>query len=256
MSTFWINDAPIEDYGLDVLRGSRGWLDGLALSYQAQPIPGSFGQLLDADGFTADARVLELAVQMRPASLAVRKLILSTLYQLSTGLVQIRANDTPDRFIEAKLMAAIASGDLIRPQCLGTLRFVAVDPRFFASALSCVHVPPGVRTPIPLGEAGARVNLYLSGILTSSVVTIRSGRTGETLGTMTLSGTLSTAQWLRLRLDRRQLVLGSGNPAAETDAYSWKGTSDMWATLEAGDQPDLTISAGDGLILSRRAYPV
>lgn len=261
MTDLWINDRPDTDYSVRVAQLS-GWLSFPVRSIPGVAVVGSHGEVVTGTGIRSEPRRLDILLDRTGTSLSERRSGISSLFQALNAKVQIRLGDDPTRFVEAYLIHADATGPgapaFVDPDALIPLSFLAVDPLSYAVQNWDRPVLPSVRTVVPMGTAGSRVQIDLGGATTATTVRFRHGHTGAVLYDMTLTGTPSSSEYVRLRHARQTIKKYSGTPATETDVYSWKGSLDVWPVLDPADG-SVTVelvgsTPGRGYMMGRKGY--
>jgi hypothetical protein len=262
MAGLFLNDRDIADYGCDLARPITGWMAFPIRQLPGVALVGSHGEVLTGTGVRTQPRRLDLTLYRPGTSVAERRSGISQLFQALNGKVQIRLSDDPNRFVEAYLIESNPTGpgfsEFTTSAALIPLSFLAVDPLYYAVLPWDRPVLPSIRTVIPMGTAGSRIEIDLMGASTSTLLRFRHGSTGAVLYDMTLTGTPSSSEFLRLRFSKQTIKRYSGTPAAETDSYSWKGSLDVWPVIDPADGA-VTVelvggTPGRGIMRGRVAY--
>lgn len=260
LTTISADGKPLEDFGLVVLRPLSGWADFPETQLELLGVAGSIGRIASPYGTTIEPRSIDIRVKLLPTTLAGRKAALTALYQaLGNRLVGLTFADAPDREVFAILVGGVGSGpgagaaELVDPEAVVELKFLAPDPLFYDLRIWNRTLLVDTAKPVPIGDAGSRLELLLYEI-SACTVQVHNGLTGVLLYEMTLTGTLTATQWLRVVFAGQRIRLVTGNPYTEADAYGWKGVDDVWPRFDPKDAPTITIDQGRGLLLGKRAY--
>lgn len=228
----WINDARVEDLGLEV-EDLSGYNDGTAPSFGTLSFPGMVGGYATGPG-TTDARVVRLAAYLTPASLAEQEAALDTVADALQGVLELRFGDAPD-----KVLLGIAGKPAWQPLGVGmvdgegivTVDITCADPTKRSRYPTSVSFG-SVRKPLPVGTLSSVGLLQVMGPATNPVVTIR-GANGEVSSQLGFTATLTNAEYLEVDLGRKTVAKVTSGTRAGALA-SWDGSTDFFA-LDPGD---------------------
>lgn len=257
MTDLWVNDAPIENF-LCAVTSLGNWHAMASINFPMVTIPGAFGQIPNATGAGATPRQLPIGLYFTPATFTARKAALATLLAQCSGTVRVRAADAPTRFVEAILTGsggAIYGPDFVNAAADLQINFVSGNGIAWERDATVVSIPTGIDTDVSgaLGTVTVRGLLQLTGVSGSAVVTVKD-RTGATLMTLTLTGTLAAGEYLILNGYTQTISRVTG--ASVVDAFSWKGSTDKFPVFDPIDGPQINLSGGAvGQFFARKGYP-
>lgn len=263
MGTFIVNGTDLSDFGL-ILEDVQPWLSGLKLTRALTAMPGFTGSI-PSDAATVESRLVTLSTYANTLSFAARTALQDALADLfSNGMNEITSPDQPSRVMRGFYLGT--ETDIAAPRLLSTdgrfrVSWLCPDPtkydrepRGLTLGTTPVLVPAGT---LPMGGVW-RVMGPLSGAITMTYRAL----TGIPLGAFTVSGTLTSGEYLDVDLDRREITKYSSVGVA-SDAYAWKSSTAYWFRLDAGDSVrvgdqwaslEQSIAAGGGLFSYRRAW--
>jgi hypothetical protein len=248
----WVNDKPLEDYGVVVTRLS-GWWSTAARSYEAIPIPGRAGAWLSDFGGALGPRSLSIGLRTTGTTMTARRGILATLYEACRGTLEVRTNDDPTRFSFAVLSQASGIAldpALLEPRLDVQLELVAHDPYFYAVVPSVAAIPVGLRRSMATGTAPHGGVVRLAGPGTNPCVFTVRDRGGTVRHTMTLATTWSSAEYVELDLDQWTILRWNG--ATSTNFLEFLGTTETFAAFDPSDGPVAEVSGCAGATLTYR----
>jgi hypothetical protein len=247
-----------------------GWLDGPSSQRQATALPGVLGAI-PATLATTPPRELTLTLRVAATSLTERAERLATLQDALAGLLIVRFSDTPDRFLRcvagpltvasidpahSMTTAAASLSVSVTLICYDAASYDG-EPRILALSTAPVAVPLGT-----LPSVGVIRWQGAWAVSTARTLTYR-GASGIAYGALTITtpsgDSLASGDHLEIDLARRYLtkVTAAG---VRTNVYAWLTSGDWFAFDPAdGDRaaarwPTLTLSAGSGTLLYRRAW--
>lgn len=263
--TMYVNGRDVAAFGLTLVRDNfKGWIDYPEVEHVGVAMVGTHGEVLTATGLRTKPRVLDCTFQLKSTTLAARRSQLSGIYREFAAPVEISFLDDPNRYVVGKMVQSPGRGvggpELVDPDVLVPMRFIAADPLYYERTPFQKALQVGFRVHIPMGTAGALVDVYLWGWTSASAtIRVRHGVTGVILNDMVLTGIPSSTEYIRLFMNRQLIKRYSGTPAVETDSYSWKGSTNAWPVLDPSDGlPTIEIVSGAtngvGLLLGRKAH--
>ena len=250
-TTIAINGVPVETLGLTPSNLS-GWLDGPAYGYQTSEVIGRYGQAVTGVNVTANPKVLKFTGYLQPASLAARRTALDALSKALTGRLEITTTDDPTRALYAYLTAmpvrtvgpALLSG---QPQAFVDVTLTAFDPLWYDLTPQVMAIA-AASTPAAFSTAGTapyrRAQIVLNGAMSGTVtITLKDG-TGATKGTLRLTGTLTSAEFLVLDLDPDVATITKWSAGVATDAITWLNRADGFGAfiIDPLDAPTIEAS--------------
>lgn len=260
-TTLLVNGTDLTDLGL-VVENIEPWLSGPRLTRALAQIPGYTGALV-GEAATSESRVITATTLARTTTWAARKALLDQLSDLCmTGVCELVTADDTSRVMYGLYTESVS--DLVAPRLVNTegrmtVGWVCPDaakydiqPRGYALSSTPKAIPLGT---LPSGGIW-RIMGALSGACTLTYRNLL----GTALGTLTVSGTLTSSEFLDVDLDQRTITKWSSAGVA-SDAYSWKSASTYWFRLDPGDGDRTTgvwgtleQSAATGIFMYRRAW--
>jgi hypothetical protein len=211
-------------------------------------------------------RTLTLSVDVRPALMTSRPAVLDALTRRLAGVLEIVRSDAPERAWYGVLQQATATlpaGNLVNPLTVLDLTFAVPDPRRAdrdtqTRALSATPVA----CPTGTGTSAPTVRLFGASTAVVDPAVVLRRPSGETVATLTLSGSLGADTWLDIDCGSEWLYLYTAG--TRTNALAWL-TGGAFPLLDGDDAsgPDgpyptlaLTSASGTptGLVLWRRSW--
>jgi hypothetical protein len=254
MTDLWVNDRDIADYGCVVV-DVAGWWDAPTRALQSVQIPGRMGPWATNIASQVAPRSLAVRLLLTPASMAARKAALASLYSALQGVVELRLNDDPYRFTYVVLSGGSATSlaqALVESRMDVTLKFDATDPLFYDVTWNAIAIPIGstVRRTIPIGTAPFGGVLRLTGAGTNPCTVTLRDQAGNSVQTMTLATTWTTAEYVEIDCD--QWTVKKWSAGAATNILSTLGALEQPLIFSPEDQPTLTITGCGGAVLYYR----
>lgn len=258
MTIVWLNDVPIEDYGIG-LTEANPW-DAVSFEYASTPVIGQIGSVVSPNGF-GGPRTLTLSGILKPSSVANRRSLLDRLNgDLSKGLVEIRVQDDEDRFVLGRYTGASfgrfsGSEYAALSYVTATLSFVCDDPTWqdrYAQSLAF----GATRTEIPLGRLPSWPLIYVEGA-TNPTIRYRSS-TGDILYSMGLTVTVASDE--ALRIDMGLQTIDEIDSGVRSNGISYLTSGDFFAVdpgdgdPDASSWPTLEITSGSAVAYYRRRW--
>jgi hypothetical protein len=212
------------------------------------------------------ARTLILSVDVRPAAITNRPAVLDALTRRLAGVLEIVRDDAPQRAwygVLQQVTAEMPAGNLVNPLTVLDLTFAVPDPRRVDrdTQLRALSATP-VACPTGTGTSAPTVRLFgASTAVVDPVVVLRSPG-GETLSTLTLTGSLGSNTWLDIDCASEWLYLYTAG--TRTNALAWLagGAFPLLdgddAAGPAGPYPTLAVTSTSGtptgVVLWRRSW--
>lgn len=259
--TIFINGRDLSDVGLE-LTAIRGWFDLPSLSRSAEQLTNTTGHALGT-GVRVNSRTVELGFYLKPQLLADRATAMDAVADTFTGLCELRFVDKPGRVIRAyaEAVTTVAENEtvgMIEPALSLRVTMVAYDALVY-DIEPTVAALTTANTEIPLGSAPSGGILTLMGSFSSVVITYKN-HAREVVGTLTLTGTVNSDEYVEVDLNNRTITKISNTGVRDETAYSMK-SSGSWFQLDPGHGnrtvgawPTLSLSAGTGVLIYRKAW--
>jgi hypothetical protein len=257
MTDIWINGRDIVDFRC-VATSLSGWSDLSSAQLDAVAISGRAGSWL-AIPATYPRRTMRFGLYFTPTSVATRKTELDALMLALQGVIEVRINDDPNRFVYARVASSslegVGSASLAIREALLDLQLESTDPYFYALVAEVTHIlcDGATYTAVPVGTAPQGGFLRLVGAGTSPCTIVIADRAGTPRYTMTLTTTWTAAEYVDIDFD--QWTITRWNNVTSTNIMATLGTTETFPIFDPGDAPMVKITnAVSATYYSRKAY--
>lgn len=259
MTDVWVNDRPIEDYGLQASNLAPWWFP-VGLRLPANPVPGRRGERITDRGATSVARRIPLVTLLSATTVADRLTKLDAIARDFTGVLEIRVSDDPERVGYGTLESGSLSffgPQLVGPDVTPTYELVCSDPVKYDRRSQLLVIPnAAIPVAVPCGTVGHRGKLWIMDTLASRAIDVVAGD-GSVTSRTRLTGTLAANEYLELDMDRDSPTITHVAGSTRTDAFTWLNPLDGFPVFDPLDRPALRHNGAGALVLSyRRAYNV
>jgi hypothetical protein len=201
-----------------------------------------------------------ISVLFSPSSLQNRRDLVNAFFRAMAGRIEIATIEDPTKVCYGVLTTApatfIGASPLAVLPTKADLTFLCADPLWYdvtpqAAAIGAANVD----VTLPLGNASARMRRVLvrvSGAVSSPLnITLKNGA-GDTLAVMTISVSLTSAEYLEIDCDLFTVTKYSGGVA--TDQTAQLGLAQDFFALDPQDAPTLRIDQGTAMAYYYRAF--
>lgn len=254
--SLFANDRPITDFNFRVT--SFDWLHTASRSLPTVGFVGRGGADFVEQGTALLPRVIPLSLNVRPATLAQRRTWYDALWAALEGEIEIRVADDPTRVLYGMLQegtGGVAPPAFIEPGADPVLSIVCANPAWtdrYAQLLVAANANQPKTVPCGTAPHGGRI--WVRDGASSRTVSVLNFR-GETVCSMTLTGSLSANHYLEIDCDNGVVWDVTGITKVDvTGTWTQAGTDDF-PVFDPRDKPMIQHSgSGDIHLLYRRNY--
>jgi hypothetical protein len=148
---------------------------------------------------------------------------------------------------------------MIEPALILRVNMVAYDSAVYDNEPTVLAVTTTPRA-IPLGTAPSGGTLYLMGSMSGTVTVTYASHTGETAGTLALTGTLAADEYLEVDFSERTITKVSNAGVRDETAYSFKSAGNWFpfdpahGVRSTAAWPSIAVSSGTAVLIYRKAW--
>lgn len=251
----WLDELPAEARGLRPLT-----LDHLRVPARRIPTVGLLGRAgaTPAGAVTWEPRQVPIACFLPSATPVARRLQLDAIAADLAGTFSVRVNDA----LERELLGILTGLDgnpvrprLTRPNALPDFLILCPDPIWRDTVEQQTAAIGGAAAVIPCGSHPHLGRTWVQDAASSRTLTLRNGR-GESLRTLTLTGTLTAGQYLEVDHELQTVTRIDG--LTRTDVTdTWAPADAAYFVFDPADRPRLQHGGtGDLVHFYRRRWLV
>ena len=250
----YLNNRPVTDFGFK-LSEVTDWVAPPPFEVTPLTLYGRAGaSLIGQTGRTATRTFSTKLVSMTGVTLAGRRTNLSALYRASQGAVAVRFDDDPTKEIYT-LMSSGSTAALAVAMVDGAvsvdLQWLTYDPYWHDVAVSsCQVYGGGNRYAVTCGSAPHGGVMHITGAGTSPITLTLRNAAGTALGTMTLTTTFTSGEYVEIDFDRKRIE--KVNDTTRTNLLTTLGATEDFFVFSPEDQPTLSLTNATSAVLYYR----